>query len=171
MFMNNGGFLELLRCDAIAAKVGPQDFRNEHAAIGLLIVLDDRNPRPSDCQPAAIERVHQLRFLAAFRAITDVRASRLKIREVRARGNLAEETLSRQPYFDVIGLRRRKTQVGGAERHRAIVQAEFLQYGLGIARQLLVLLPRLLRLGELHQFDLLKLVLADNEIGRAAGWE
>src|ERR1039457_635434 len=110
MFMNNGGFLELLRCDAIAADVRPQYFGNEHAAVGLLIVLDDRNPCPSDRQAAAIERVHQLRFLAAFRTITDVRASRLKIREVRARGNLAEEILSRQPHFDVIGLRRRKTR-------------------------------------------------------------
>src|ERR1017187_10705345 len=94
MFMNNGGFLELLRCDASAADVRPQYFGNKHAAVGLLIVLDDRNPCASNRQPAAIERVHQLRLLAAVRAIADVRASCLEIREVRARGNLAEETLS-----------------------------------------------------------------------------
>src|SRR5208337_3632769 len=109
----SGNSLELLRRYAIAANVRTQHFRDHHAAVGLLVVLDDGNPRPPNCQSAAIERVHQFRFLAAFGPVANVCPPCLEIRKVRARGNLAEETLSRQPHFDVIGLGRRETQVGG----------------------------------------------------------
>src|SRR5208283_1616769 len=153
---------KLLRRDAIRPNVWSQHFRNQHAAIRLLVVLNNRHPCAPDCESAAVERVHQFRLLAAFRAIADVRPSRLEVRKVRAGRDLAKQSLSRQPDLDVVGLGRRETQVCGTQCNRAVVQPQPLQHLLGIARELLVFFPRLLWLGELHELDFLKLVLAND---------
>src|ERR1035438_6347023 len=154
--------LELARRDALRAYIRTQNFRNQNAAIRLLIVLDNRNPGASDGKSAAVQGVHQLALAGAFRAIADVGATRLESLEVGARRNFAEQSLPRQPHFDVVSFGRRKSHVSGAQDHGAIVQAELLQDLLGVASELVVLFVRLLGLGELHQLDLLELVLADD---------
>src|SRR5215467_7240307 len=56
----------LLRDTLGPTHIRPQSFRNNHAAVGLLVVFQDRQPGTADGQAAAVERVHELRLLAAF---------------------------------------------------------------------------------------------------------
>lgn len=46
--------LKLLTHDALRADVGTQCFRNQNAAIRLLVILDNRHPRAANRQSAAI---------------------------------------------------------------------------------------------------------------------
>src|SRR5437764_13323811 len=95
---------ELLRGNPVSIHISTQDFWNQHAAIGLLIVLKNGQPGASDGQTAAVQRVHELGLLAAFRTPADIGAARLVGFKVRAGRNLAEKLLPRQPYFQVVGL-------------------------------------------------------------------
>ena len=56
----------------------------------------------------------------------------------------------------------REAHVAGAERDHAIGQLELLQDGFGVPGELLVRGVRLLRVHDLHQLDLVELVLADH---------
>src|SRR5947209_13275917 len=103
--------LKLLRRDAFSpAHIRAQSLRNEHAAVLLLVVLEDSQPRASDCKSRAVERVHVLRF--SLRVLeSDVRASCLRRLKVRTRGNLAIQIQSRQPDFKIVRFRRREAHV------------------------------------------------------------
>src|SRR5260221_5088107 len=70
-------FSEFFRRNSLRSHVLAQRFRNHHAAVGLLIVFQNRQPRPSDGQPAAVQRVYVLALFAALRAITYVGPPRL----------------------------------------------------------------------------------------------
>src|SRR5579862_1191574 len=65
------------RDDPLGTHIGPQDLGNQDGAIRLLIVLYQRNPRPPNGQPRAIERV-QILALSVFRFAADAAAARLK---------------------------------------------------------------------------------------------
>src|SRR5205085_7421436 len=81
-----------------------QRFGNHHAAVALLIVLENGHERATEGKSGAVDRVDESRFL--FRCpITNVRATRLKVGEVRARRNLAIRLLSWQPHLEVVCLR------------------------------------------------------------------
>src|SRR5271169_6331408 len=107
--------------------VGAQNFGYHHASVLLLIVLDNRNPCAADRESAAVERVHELAFLRAFRAIANIGASRLESLEVGAGRDLAEQTLPREPHFDVVGFSRGKPHITGGENDGAVVQPELLK--------------------------------------------
>src|SRR6266540_7365884 len=109
--------LHLAWLDLLHAHIRTQDLGDEYAAVSLLIVLDDGHPRPAHGQPAAIERVHELAALAAFGSIADVGPPCLEALKVGTRGDLAEESLARQPDLEVIGFGRAESQVSGAEQH------------------------------------------------------
>src|ERR1700733_3687384 len=106
--------------------------------------------------------MQKLALLRAGGTITDVRPPRLERLEVRAGGDLAIEPLSGEPDLQVVGLGGREAHVPSAEQHPAIRQAEALQHSLGVARQPLMLGVRVFGTDELHQLDLLELVLPDN---------
>ena len=75
------------RHDPFHSQIRPQRFRNDHAAIGLLVILDDRHPGAPDRQSAAVQRVYELRLpLAGLRA--NGRAPRLVGFEIGAGGDL-----------------------------------------------------------------------------------
>ena len=105
--------------------------------------------------------MHELRLAGPAGAELDVRAARLKRLGVAAGRNLAIRLLARQPHLDVVRLRRRESHVAGAEQHRAIRQLEPLQHFLRVRRQRLELLVGLLRRRQLHELDLVELMLAD----------
>ncbi len=107
----NGTTSELLRRNPLRAHVWPQNLRDDHAAVGLLIILDNRHPRASDRQTAAVQRVHQLRLLRRLQGDSGYWLAAPGNPEVRARRNLAKELLPRQPNFQVVGLGRRRPQV------------------------------------------------------------
>ena len=67
----NASRLELLRCDSLCSDIRPQGFGDQHAAVGLLIVLDDGDPGASDGQAAAVEGVNKLGFIFSLGAPGD----------------------------------------------------------------------------------------------------
>src|SRR5947209_6704968 len=93
--------LKLLRRDAFSpAHIRAQSLRDDNAAVLLLVVLEDSQPRASDGKSRAVERVHVLRF--SLRVLeSDVCASCLKCLEVRTRRDLAIQILARQPDFKI----------------------------------------------------------------------
>src|SRR5271156_1155675 len=148
--------------NAIRPHIPLQRFRNAYAAVGLLIVLQDRYPSPPYRQRAAVQRMYKFRLALALRTIADIRPPRLETFKVRARRNLAKKILSRQPHFYIVSLGRGESYIAGAQRDHSIMQSEFLQHRLGIVSQLLQFIIRGLGTREFHQFNLLKLVLPDN---------
>src|SRR5581483_5758527 len=86
---------ELSRGNTIRTHVGPQGFGNQHTAVGLLIVFHDRHPGASHSQGAAVQSVHELSFVFAFRFVPDVCTSSLIRLEIRTRRYLAEQLLPR----------------------------------------------------------------------------
>src|ERR1700723_2926518 len=67
------------------AQIRPQRFGNDDAAVGLLVIFDDRDPGASHRQAAAVQRVDVFRFLSGSPA--NGRAPGLIRFEIRARGN------------------------------------------------------------------------------------
>src|ERR1700749_1533259 len=97
--------LELLRDNFVCSHIRPQYLWNKHTSIGLLIILNNRQPRASNGESAAVKGVHELGLVLPFRAVTDVRPPRLERLEIRAGRNLAEQLLPRQPDFKVVSFR------------------------------------------------------------------
>jgi hypothetical protein len=153
--------------------VGTEGFRNEHGAVSLLVVFEDRQPGAADGQAAAVERVHKLGLglgaLHGRRPVADVGAARLKGVEVGAGRNFAIKILAGQPDLEIVGLCRGEAGVAGAKKDAAIRQAERLENLFGIAREALVLGVGFLGARELDQLDLLELVLADDAARVFAG--
>src|SRR5579871_3269522 len=116
-------WLKLPGSNPLRSDIRAQDLRNHDGAVSLLIIFHDCDPRAADRQPAAVERVHELRFILAFRTEADVGTPCLIRLKIRTGRNLAIKLLPRQPDFDVVRLRRRGAHVARAERHRTIVQA------------------------------------------------
>src|SRR5260370_22417764 len=100
--------------DVVRAHVGLQRLRNAHAAVGLLIVLQDRNPCAPYRQGAAVQRVQEFSLAPSLGTIADIRPPCLKSFKVRARRNLAEQILTGQPDFNVISLGRGESYIGRA---------------------------------------------------------
>src|SRR5437660_12769736 len=94
--------LKFLCRDAICAHVRPQRLRDHHGPIRLLIILQDRKPCPPDSQAATVQSMHKVSLSLALRSVANIRPPRLECLEIRARRNLAEQPLSRQPHFNVI---------------------------------------------------------------------
>src|SRR5262249_48466074 len=105
----------LLRDPLLPVDVRTQRVRNRDRAVLLLVILENRHERPPHREPGAVKRVHELGPARTGRArpVLDVRAARLECFAVAAGGNLAVVVPARQPDFDVVGLRRRKSHVPG----------------------------------------------------------
>src|SRR6185437_13449371 len=130
--------------------------------VGLLVVLENRDPGAPDGQAAAVDGVRQTALALAAGAEPNVGPPRLKIREVAAGADLAIRLLAWKPDLEIIGLGRTETEVAGAKAHDPVRQLERLQDGLGVTGELLVILLRTRGLRDLHQFDFLELVLAND---------
>src|SRR6516164_11777805 len=121
--------------DAFRAYVGTKNLGQQHAAVRLLIVLDNRNPGAPDGEATAIQSVHKLALARTFGTITNVGTPCLKCFEVGTGRDLAKQSLAREPHFKVIRLGRGESQITGAQDHRAVVQSKPLQDLFGVARQ------------------------------------
>src|SRR5882762_983384 len=142
--------LELLRRNPLRADVSLQNFRDNHAAIRLLIVLDDRDPCTTHCQAAAVQGMDELRFVLSIWPVANVGPPCLIGFKVRARRNLAEQDLSGQPYFNVIGLRSRRSHVACAQCYYPVMQAEFLKNLFSVTRESFMLVVGILGPRKLH---------------------
>ena len=83
------------RGDGFHTQIRHERRRHAHRAIGLLIVLQDRQPRAPHRQPRSVQRVNKLglRLAVAFEA--NLRAARLERLAIRAGRNLAVGLLAR----------------------------------------------------------------------------
>src|SRR3954466_3974925 len=73
-----------------SAHVGPDGLRQDHAAVGLLPVLEGCDDSPSDREAAAVQGRDQPWFLALSRTEPDLRAPRLELPEGRAGADFAK---------------------------------------------------------------------------------
>src|ERR1700741_3768262 len=112
---------KLLRRNPPNSHIWPKRLGNHYAAVRLLIVLDDRNPGPSDRETAAVQCMHELAFSLAFGTETDVGAPRLESFKIRARRDLAKQCLAWKPYFNIVRLGGRKTYVRSTQRHHPVM--------------------------------------------------
>lgn len=69
----------LRRCDSIRLQIRPQWCGNQHAAIRLLVRLDEGHEQPRQRRAAAVEDVRESIFAAGFGFETKLHPSRLKI--------------------------------------------------------------------------------------------
>src|SRR6202789_3681259 len=105
--------------DGVSTHVRPQRFRHPYRPIGLLIVFQNRQPRASNSEAAAIQRMDEFGLVPSLRTEANICAPRLKALEVRAGRYLAIEPLARQPDLKVIGLGCGKAHVSSAKIGRA----------------------------------------------------
>ena len=55
--------MRLSATDDVDAQIRRNAFRHQNAAVGLLVIFDDRHPGASDRESAAIRRVDEIRLL------------------------------------------------------------------------------------------------------------
>jgi hypothetical protein len=108
----------------------------------------------------------QLRLVLVV-AEAGLHAAGLEGAEVGAGRNLAVGVLGRQPDFEIVGLGG-ETHVAGAQRHAAVRQFQRFENDFGVTGQLFVRFGRLVGMDDLHQLDLVELVLADHAAHVAA---
>src|SRR6267143_1344453 len=152
-----------------AAHVRPQGLRQHDGAVLLLPVLQQRDHRASDREPAAVQRVREARLVLRPRPEPDLRPPGLVVRERRAGADLAVGLLPGQPYLDVVRLLRGEAEVAGAQRDHAVVEPQPAQRLLRVVDQLLEGLVSVLGGLEPDQLDLVELVLPDDPLGVLAG--
>src|SRR5207248_4668155 len=68
---------QLPRCNPFRSNIRLQRIGNHYTSIGLLVVLDDRNPGSSHRQAAAVQSVHEFCLILALRTIADICPPRL----------------------------------------------------------------------------------------------
>src|SRR5262245_3724332 len=97
--------------DAIGAHEIAERFRNDDAAVLFLKLLEDREPRATDGEGGAVQRVREARLCLWLRAVADLCAAGLKITEPRAARDLAVRVLTREPHLEIVALGARKREV------------------------------------------------------------
>ena len=98
--------------------VRPEDFRNFDTAVFTLVVLQYCNNRPADSKSRTVERVNEL---WPFRSpVADVGSPCLEIIEIRARRDFSILFLCRYPYFEVVSLGSRESQIASTEAYYPI---------------------------------------------------
>ena len=142
----------LLRCassvlrhkDFLTAHVGAQHLGDDDAAVGLEVILKERDEHTRRGDAGVVERVGEV-ILAVLALDADVQAACLRVAEVRAGADLKILLLARAPRLDVAGLDLQVGEVAGAAlelAHRNVHAAEELN---GVAPELLVPVHALLR--------------------------
>ncbi len=84
--------------------VGLEDFGDDDAAIGLLVVFHNGNHDPGQGQPGAVQGVDKLGLSLRGGAVANVSPSGLKIATVGAGAYLQPLITAGSPHFNVIGL-------------------------------------------------------------------
>ena len=150
-------------------QVGAQRLGHDHAAVLLLVVLEDRDQRPADGEAGAVEGVDEAGLLRVLGPAAGVHPAGLEVAAVRAARDLAIAALPGQPDLDVVGPARGEAGVARGQRHHPVGQPQPLQDRLGTADHPLVLGVGLLRRGDADQLDLGELVLPDHALGVLPG--
>src|SRR5882724_8422331 len=161
--MRRCGLKELAgRRNPVDAHVRAQNVREQDGAIGLLIIFDDGYPGATDREARTVQRVDELALAARFWLEANSGTARLKGFAVRTGRNFTKFVARRQPDFKVVGFRGSKAHIAGGKQHGAVVQPKFLENGLRVSCERLVLFVTFSRMRELEELDFLELVLAEN---------
>src|SRR5579864_4166039 len=96
-----------------AAHIRLEGLRHGNRPVSLLEILEHGDERAPHGKAGAVERMHEPCPLAVLRPETPLHPPCLEIAAIGAAGDFAIGALSRQPYFDVIGLARGKAHVAG----------------------------------------------------------
>ena len=81
---------------------------------------------------------------------------------------IAVGILRRQPHFQIVSFARAEAHVAGAQQHLAVRQVQQLQHFFRVAGQLFQGIHRIFRTNDLHHFNLVELVHADQTAGVTA---
>ncbi len=152
----------MLADDGLAAHVGDQGVGDADGAVGLLVVFKKGEIGAADRKAGAVEGVDKLAFFGAFGLVADVGAASLEGLEIGAGTDLAIGVLAGYPDLQVVGFGRTEAHVACAEQGAAVRQAEAFEDDLSVAGEGFVLGGGVFGAGELDEFYLLKLVLADH---------
>ena len=147
--------------DGLRAGVRSQGRGSDHRAVGLLTVLEHRDERPAYGQTRAVQRVRELVLPAALGTIPNLRPPRLEGLRVAAGRDLAIRLLTWQPHLEIVGLRRRKAHIPCTEQHAPVRQTQAFENRLGVTGQPFEFFMRLFGGRDLHELDLVELVLAN----------
>src|SRR5215472_8127538 len=86
--------------DPFHANVRLQRLGNQHGTVRLLVVLQNRQPRPTDGEPTPVERMHELGFTFAGLG-ANLSTTRLEGFEIRAGRNLLVGIQTGKPNLDI----------------------------------------------------------------------
>src|SRR5680860_630304 len=159
-YVENGS---LARSQHVEARVGPQRLRDAHAAVGLLVILQQRHDGSPHCAGRPVESVDQPRPLRAPKA--DLQPAGLVVGRVRGRGHLHVTVGTRQPRLVVDLLGGRGAEVAGAHHKHSIRDLEALQEALLVGPDGLQLIPRVVGVGKRELLYLVKLVHPNKALG------
>ena len=143
--------------DFLTAHVGTQHLGDDDAAVGLEVVLEERDEHTRGGNTGVVERVGEV-ILAVLALDADVQAACLRVAEIRAGADLKILLLARAPRLDVAGLDLQIGEIAGAAlklAHRNVHAAEELD---GVAPELFVPVHALLRAADDDHLLLFKLV-------------
>src|SRR5216110_330085 len=171
----------MARNDFLSPHMRAQRLRDRHRAVGVLVVLQDRDEAAGGRHGRRVQRVRN-ELVSADLARPDVQPARLVVRAVAAADHLAVGLLPREPSFDIVLLRGDGADVARADIHRAVRNLQGAVDPLSVRAELLLPRRALLRTAEDELFDLVELVHAEEalrvdavgpdlpaELGRQAG--
>ena len=145
----------------VRSHIRSEGFGDSYRAVGILVVFQNCSGGSAYCNARTVEGMNEAGFLAFFASKPDSRSARLEVLEVRARRNLNISVVRRKPYFNIIGLCARKTEVARAKRDNSVRQTEQLKYTLCIFGQFFQFLIGIFGVGKFYKFNLIELMLAN----------
>src|SRR5262249_11839964 len=155
--------------NAVDAQVGAENLGDPDGAVGLLKILDHRNPSTAHSEAGAVQRMHQVALVAASWFEADSGAACLKGLAIGTRRDFAKFVARRKPNLDVVGFCGGEAHVPGAQYHGAMLQTQLVQNGLAMFGQGFVLFVTFFRVRELEELDFLELMLAEDAAGIFSG--
>ncbi len=119
--------------DFFGTEMAPEGFRDEDAAVGLPVGLEQGNVDAGQRGAGAVEGVAEAVFAVGILE-PEVQPAGLEILEIRAARDLEIGVLAGRPDLDVVGFRAAEAEVAGAKLDDAVMEAEELEDFLGIRR-------------------------------------
>src|SRR6266545_2861690 len=145
----------------LCLQISPQRLRNQHAAVRLLMRLDQSDEQSRQRRSAAIEDVRKT-VLSARGLVAQAHPAGLEVLAIGATAHLQIAPLPWRPDFDVVRHGAGETHVARAELDDFVVQPKSLQHFLRVADHRVEFGVTLFRFHDLDQLDLVELVHANH---------
>ena len=152
----------------LAAHVGAKHLGNRHRAVGIEVLLEERDDEARQSDARAVQRVDELRLAVGILEAA-VEAARLIVGEAAARADFKPLLFARSPKLEVVALRCREAHVARRKHDHAEREAEPRKHLFGFLDERLKLLERDGRMDEIDHLDLVELVNAQHAARHLAG--